>query len=144
MDDVPPLRVLYVDDVPDIADTAVLLLQLVGFEARACYDPLEALRIIPAFRPSVCMLDLNMPGMNGDQLAVRIREHSSSPWPVLIAVTAMSDSENAARIASAGFDLHLVKPVDPNKLVKVVDALWQAWEAICAGSMRAADALGRV
>ena len=69
----PPLRVLAVDDHRDCADSMVLLLTAAGFEARACYDGPAALREVGAFRPGLCFLDLNMPGMDGDELAVKLR-----------------------------------------------------------------------
>jgi two-component system OmpR family response regulator len=117
-DDAPPHRVLYVDDNRDVTESAVLVLRLVGIEAKGCYDGPTAAE----FRPEVCMLDLNMPGMEGDELAVLLRERFSPL--VLVAVTAMSDERSQKRIASAGFDMHLVKPVDPFTLVEVVNALW--------------------
>jgi DNA-binding response OmpR family regulator len=125
-DDAPPHRVLYVDDNRDVTESAVLLLRLVGFEAKGCYDGPTALATAAEFRPEVCMLDLNMPGMEGDELAVLLRERFSPL--VLVAVTAMSDERSQKRIASAGFDMHLVKPVDPFTLVGVVNALWSTLE----------------
>ena len=118
----PPFRVLCVDDNEDNADSTALLLRTVGFEARACYNGPDALRAAESFRPSVCFLDLNMPGMGGDEVARRLREQPWCPL-LLVALTAMSDEKSRACTAAAGFHLHLVKPVDPNKLLEVVDAL---------------------
>jgi CheY-like chemotaxis protein len=126
---VPPLRVLCVDDNRDVADSSVDLLRVTGFEARACYDGPSALVEAAALRPGVCLIDLNMPGMDGDELAVRLRTWAAGTPLVLVAVTAMSDEASRQRIRDAGFDLHLVKPVDPFNLVSVVDALWKAWSA---------------
>lgn len=125
--DGPPLRVLCVDDNRDVADSAADLLQAVGFETRACYDGPIALVEAARFLPSVCLLDLNMPGMDGDELAVKLREQAGGVPLVLVAVTAMSNEQGCRRIEAAGFDLHLVKPVDPHQLVLVVDTLWRAW-----------------
>ena len=69
-----------------------------------------------------------MPGMDGDELAARLRATHGTRTPLLIALTAMSNEECADRIQAAGFDLHLVKPVDPYKLVKVVDVLFRKWD----------------
>jgi two-component system OmpR family response regulator len=120
----PPFCVLYVDDNPDVADSAVLLLRAVGFEARACYDGQTGLLMVEAFRPSVCILDLHMPGMDGDEVARRLR---GKPWCplLLVAVTAMGDNASRERTNAAGFHLHLVKPVDPLNLVEVVNALFR-------------------
>jgi two-component system OmpR family response regulator len=123
----PPFRVLVVDDNRDAADSTALLLETVGFEARACYDGRSALMAADAFRPSICFLDLNMPGMTGEELAVRLRTWAAGRPLVLAAVTAMSGPEARDRTTAAGFDLHLVKPVDPFQLVEVVDTLFRAW-----------------
>jgi len=112
-----------VDDNRDCADSTVLLFRAVGLEAKACYDGPSALRVAEEYRPTVCLLDLNMPGMDGDEVAVRLH---GQPWfsCVLVAITARSDEESCARIAAAGFHLHLVKPVDPKNLISVVYALF--------------------
>jgi two-component system OmpR family response regulator len=123
----PPHRVLYVDDNRDVTDSAVDLLGIVGLEARGCYDGPSALATAAEFQPGVCMIDLNMPGMDGDELAVKLRERLTPL--VLVAVTAMSDERSRERTAAAGFDLHLVKPVDPHKLLAVIDLAWQAFAA---------------
>jgi two-component system, OmpR family, response regulator len=123
----PPLRVLCVDDNRDVADSEADLLRAVGFDTRACYDGQSALVEAASFSPSVCLLDLNMPGMDGDELAIRLREQAEESPLVLVAVTAMSNERDQQRIQGAGFDMHLVKPVDPHQLVLVVDTLWRAW-----------------
>lgn len=124
-----PPRVLCVDDNCDVADSEVELLRVVGFDARACYDGPAALVEAAAFLPSVCLIDLNMPGMDGDELAARLRAQAGATPLVLVAVTAMNDEESRRRIGRAGFAVHLVKPVDPHNLLAVVDELWRAWSA---------------
>jgi two-component system OmpR family response regulator len=131
----PPFRVLCVDDNRDIADSTALLLQTVGFETWACYDGPSALRLVEVVRPSICFLDLHMPGMDGDVVALRLREWAAGRPLVLVALTAMSGSEYRERISAAGFDHHLVKPVDPFKLVQVVDQLFRSWSAQGAARM---------
>ncbi len=106
-----------------------MLLRVVGFDARACYGGIDAIADAAAFRPAVCLIDLNMPGMNGDELAERLRAQAGENPLVLVAVTAMSSESCRRRTAAAGFDLHLVKPVDPQQLLAVVDELWRAWAA---------------
>ncbi len=130
----PPLRVLCIDDHPDIADSTAQLLRIVGFEARACYDGVSALAEAIRFLPAVCLIDLNMPGMGGDEVAVRIREQVKGLPLVLVAVTAMSNEESSDRIRAAGFDMHLIKPVNPHNLLSIVDRLWQAWRYAMPGS----------
>jgi CheY-like chemotaxis protein len=124
---VPPLRVLCIDDNFDVADSTVDLFRIVGFEARACYDGAAALVEAARFLPGVCLIDLNMPGMDGDEVAMRLREWAAGQPLVLVAVTAMDNEQSRRRITEAGFNLHFIKPVDPHCLLSVVDDLWQAW-----------------
>ncbi len=116
----PLLRVLCVDDNHDVADSEVILLQAYGFDARACYGGASALREVVSFRPCVCLIDLHMPGMDGDELAVRLRKQEGGPPPSLVAVTANDDEESRRRVRAAGLRPHLVKPVDPNVLLKAI------------------------
>ncbi|WP_020471441.1 response regulator [Zavarzinella formosa] len=128
----PPLRVLCVDDNHDVADSEADLLAIFGFDVRACYDGESALREVMDFHPCVCLIDLNMPGMNGDELAVRLREQEGGPPPVLVAVSARSDEKSKKRIQDAGLNPLLIKPVDPLQLVSVLNALWKTWASKCA------------
>lgn len=116
-----PIRILCVDDNRDAADSEALLLGVVGYEAQACYDGPTALNIADNFQPSICLLDLNMPGMEGDVLAQRLREQAKGRPLMVIAVTAMSSE--AVRERTAGFDRHLVKPVAPKQLLALVNRL---------------------
>src|SRR6187551_2267400 len=109
----PRLRVLCVDDNQDATDSAVDFLRLVGFDAMACYDGPHALAAAREFAPDICLLDLNMPGMDGDELAGRLRDQAVDRPVLFIAVTARGDDESRRRTADAGFRLHLVKPVPP-------------------------------
>ncbi len=122
----PPFRVLCVDDNRDCADSEALLLRVVGFDALAGYDGETALRLNGIFRPGLCLLDLDMPGMGGDELAVRLMAGPGWKPLLLVAVTARSDDESRRRTGGAGFGLHLVKPVDPGRLLEVVGALLRA------------------
>jgi two-component system, OmpR family, response regulator len=118
-----PIRILCVDDNRDLADSEALLLQLLGFEALACYDGFSAMRAVTTFHPCVCLIDFNMPKMNGSVLAERLCADSEHRPRMLIAVTARDDQESCLRIKSAGFDLQLVKPVDANYLIEVIDGM---------------------
>jgi CheY-like chemotaxis protein len=112
------LRVLCVDDNPDHADSEALFLRVLGFEARACYGGRDAVILAGTFLPDVCLLDMNMPGMEGDELVARLRAWAGGRPLVLVAVTATCNDTPAA-----GFDRHLLKPVDPARLLAVVNAL---------------------
>jgi two-component system OmpR family response regulator len=116
----PVLRVLCVDDNQDIADTLVALMEIAGFQAKACYDGTTGIALAEQFRPDVCLLDLNMPGMPGDELGRRVRAGACGPGTVLVALTGLSEDEACRRSAAAGFDLYLIKPVDPEKLANTV------------------------
>jgi CheY-like chemotaxis protein len=89
-----------------------------------------------AFRPGVCLLDLNMPGMGGEELAARLRGWAAGRPLAPAAVTAMSSDEYRQRTAGAGFDLHLVKPVDPFELVYVGNTLVETWQGRPASAAR--------
>jgi len=130
-------RVLVVDDNADVADSTAELLRLTGFDARACYDGAAALPAAAEFLPDVCLLDLFMPVMDGDELAIRLRAQAGGRPLLLVAVTAMGGEAYRLRTEAAGFHLHLIKPVDPHDLLRVVDELWQLMDA--AGRPAACD-----
>ncbi|QJX00870.1 response regulator [Frigoriglobus tundricola] len=125
-------RVLCVDDNHDVADSAADLLDLHGFETRVCYDGQTALTLVVNFAPDICLIDLNMPGMDGDQVAAQLRDVGRPV--VLVAVTAASDDRARRRIAAAGFDLHLVKPVDPRQLPTILTSIWPKMSEDAPGS----------
>ena len=116
----PALRVLCVDDDRDAADSAGLLLELYGCESAVCYDGPAALALAPRFRPDLCLIDLNMPGMSGCELARRLRAGTRGRLPRLIAVTAYGSDDARAATAAAGFDMHVVKPVNWDELTPVM------------------------
>lgn len=127
-----PLRVLCVDDNPDVADSTADLLRMVGFDARACYGGPAALALADQFSPDVCLIDLNMPGMDGDELAGRLRARGAPA--ALVAVTAMSSDGCRQRTRAAGFTRHLVKPVQPRELIAAVAELGRRYgPAGCRG-----------
>jgi CheY-like chemotaxis protein len=113
-------KVLCVDDEPEAAWAAAFVLQKVGCEVRVCTDPAEALAAAEEFRPDVCLLDLMMPGMDGDELARRLRGRSVGRPLRLVALTGLEDERARRRVRDAGFSAHLVKPVDPQTLVGAV------------------------
>lgn len=121
-------RVLCVDDNQDAADSEAVLLRLVGFDSRACYDGATALAVAKTFLPDVCLIDLHMPRMSGDLLIEKLRQQAAGRPILFVAVTAMGDESSRRRTSEAGFHLHLIKPVDPHDLLRVVDELWQLWE----------------
>jgi CheY-like chemotaxis protein len=113
-------RVLVVDDNRDAADTLATLLDLLGCDARTAYDGPSALAAIDAWLPAAVLLDLGMPGMDGYEVARKMRRDRSI---VLVAVTGWGQEEDVARTRAAGFHHHLTKPVDVEGLRALLDAL---------------------
>ncbi len=115
-------RVLVADDNRDSADTLAAMLEMVGHDVRVCYDGVNALTQAELFRPDVMLLDIGMPVLNGLELASRIRER---PWGErirLIALTGWGQPEDLKRSERAGFDHHLVKPVELSRLQELLGA----------------------
>lgn len=113
-------RVLIVDDNRDGADSMGWLLGLIGFRVQVCYDGFDALVAAATFSPHICLIDLNMPRMSGFELAAKLREQAAGRVIFLIALTAMGSPESFRRTADSGFDLHLVKPVEPTRLIELL------------------------
>jgi CheY-like chemotaxis protein len=106
-----PRRVLVVDDNRDAADTLAMLVTGLGSAVRVAYEGAAALEIVPVFDPDIVLLDLGMPGMDGYEVARRIRQSPTGANIVLVAVTGWGEEKDQHRTREAGFDLHLVKPV---------------------------------
>ncbi len=108
-------RLLVVDDNRDVADSLSVLLRCLGAQAQVAYDGDSALEIYDAFHPSAVLLDLGMPGMSGFEIAKRLRARAGDAV-TLIAVTGWGQQDDRRRSREAGFDAHLVKPIDPETL----------------------------
>jgi CheY-like chemotaxis protein len=106
-----PLRVLVVDDQRDIADAITMLLTVCGHSAKAVYDGLEALRVCRAEHPDVMFVDIGMPGMTGYELAEQVRLDPALAGTRLVALTGYGGEHDRANALSAGFHMHLTKPV---------------------------------
>jgi PAS domain S-box-containing protein len=105
------LRVLVVDDQRDIADSITMLLTVCGHSARAVYDGVEALRVCRAEHPDVMFVDIGMPGVTGYELAQQVRGDPSLADIRLVALTGYGGEQDRANALSAGFHMHLTKPV---------------------------------
>jgi PAS domain S-box-containing protein len=115
-----PRRVLIVDDNVDAANSLSMLLALQGHEIRVAYGAKEALASVGAFRPEVALVDIGLPEMDGYELAQRLRALPEASGLRLIAVTGYGQSEDQQRAMAAGFDAHLVKPVDLSALERAL------------------------
>jgi CheY-like chemotaxis protein len=107
---------LVVDDNQDAANTLAMLLWLQGHEVRVAYSGVAALEMTKAYAPDLVFLDIGMPGMDGYEVARRLRQQPGLEKGVLAALTGWGQQEDRRRSAEAGFDHHLVKPPEPKTL----------------------------
>jgi CheY-like chemotaxis protein len=120
---VPPLRILIIDDNRDAADMLATLLTFSGHETYTANDGLAAVERAGRLQPDVIFMDIGLPVLNGYDAAKRIREQQSDKQPVLVALTGWGQDADRRRSEDAGFDAHLVKPVDDRVLGKLLAAL---------------------
>lgn len=111
------LRVLVVDDNPDAAELLGDMLSRAGHDVSVVNDPEAALAALVTFEPDVAVLDIGLPGMDGYELASRMRRQSKCR---LVALTGYGEDQDRERSDAAGFESHLVKPVDGRRLLQVV------------------------
>jgi signal transduction histidine kinase len=110
--DLARFRILVVDDHHDAGDSLATLLRLLGHQVRVAYDGTSGLEAARIFKPRVALLDIGMPGMDGIELGKRLRELPEFEDLLMIALTGYGRDEDRRRSAEAGFNAHLVKPVD--------------------------------
>jgi two-component system, chemotaxis family, CheB/CheR fusion protein len=116
-----PLRILIVDDNRDSVEMLATLLKFIGHETHTVYDGLAAIEAATMFDPDVILLDIGLPGLNGYEAARRIRERQGQKRrPLLVALTGWGQDEDRRRSEEAGFDAHLVKPVDDAVLARLL------------------------
>jgi CheY-like chemotaxis protein len=117
------LRVVVVDDDADSAAMMSALLRLSGHDVAIAHDGFEALATIERFAPEVVVLDIGMPGMDGCELARRLRAAPGGSRLLLIAQTGYTQPEHVAATREAGFDYHLTKPVDHDVVRDLIGAV---------------------
>ena len=113
-------RILVADDNHDAADSLAMLLELAGHEVRVAHRGRAVLTLAQSFRPDTALLDIGMPDLSGYELARALRQE---PWGAgiqLIALTGWGQDEDRRRAMEVGFDQHLIKPVDPTRLMEVI------------------------
>jgi two-component system OmpR family response regulator len=115
-------RVLLVDDNTDSSEPLSLLLQAKGHETRVAVEGAEAIAVADEFQPHCVVLDLGLPGMDGYEVARRLRERPYGASLTLVALTGWAGKDVRAKAAEAGFDYHLVKPVNWEELEQIVTA----------------------
>jgi CheY-like chemotaxis protein len=119
----PSLRVLVVDDNVDTVTTLAMLVRESGHEARAAYDGSEVLEAALDYRPNVVLLDIGLPGLNGFEVAKRLRQQPTLKNAVLVAMTGYGQESDRRRSQEAGFDHHLVKPGDFGKVLQILETV---------------------
>jgi CheY-like chemotaxis protein len=116
-------RILVVDDNRDAAESMRVLLKLMGAEVCAAFDGLEALKVAATFRPEAVLLDIGMPKLHGYDTARRFRQEEWGKDIVLVALTGWGREEDRRRAEEAGFDGHLIKPVQVSALRQLLERL---------------------
>jgi CheY-like chemotaxis protein len=114
-------RVLLVDDNADAVESMEILLQAFGYEVATALHPDLALAQLESFAPAAAVIDIGLPGMDGYQLAAEIRRRLAGKPMRLVAFTGWGGADDIERARSAGFDAHLVKPVDIDRLLAVLE-----------------------
>ncbi|MBX9678472.1 MAG: PAS domain S-box protein [Gemmataceae bacterium] len=120
-----PCRILVVDDNRDSADSLAAVLNAAGHLTAVAYDGLKAAALSEEFQPEIALLDIGLPGLTGHELASEIRRQAAGRDCLLVAMTGWGQDEDRKKSMEAGFDAHLVKPVD----LADVHALVHAWSA---------------
>ncbi len=118
-----PRRILIVDDNEDSAMTLAMLFEITGDETQTAYDGLKSVEAAETFRPDIVLLDIGLPGLSGYEVARKIREQPWGEAMVLVALTGWGQPEDRQKSKEAGFDGHMVKPVDHETLLKLLDEL---------------------
>ena len=114
------LRILVIDDIPDVADVMKMLLDLEGFETSVAYSGASALELARHFSPDVVFCDIGLPEMDGHEIARRMRADPAISPAVLIALTGWGAEGEVRKTRESGFDFHMVKPVDANALLELL------------------------
>jgi signal transduction histidine kinase/ActR/RegA family two-component response regulator len=117
------LKILMADDNRDAVDSLAMVLQLAGYDVLVAYDGKEALMLAERHRPDVVVLDIGMPGMTGYEVARAIRQLDGCKSMYLIAITGWGQADDKERAGAAGFDHHLTKPIDPQRVEELLQRL---------------------
>jgi two-component system, OmpR family, response regulator len=119
----PKRRLLVVDDNKDAAESMSMLLEMWGHDVAYAFDGPTALETAEQWQPEAVFLDIGLPGMDGYEVAERLRELPQAKGAVLIAITGYGQDDDRLRSLRAGIDHHLVKPVAPDALRNLIDSL---------------------
>ena len=117
-----PRRILIVDDSADAAESSAMLLRLDDHEIQIAFDGLSALELARGFKPEIVLLDIGLPGLNGLEVARRLRQSPEGEGVMLVAISGYGQPKDHRRSLEAGFNRHLVKPVDREQFDAVIAA----------------------
>ena len=115
-------RVLIVEDNQDAGEMYRILIELAGHEVLLADNGTRGLELLKTARPDIALVDIGLPGMDGYELARRFRAEADGKGVLLVALTGYDSSGDRDRSRQAGFDLHLIKPVDPVVLTSLLDS----------------------
>jgi PAS domain S-box-containing protein len=119
-------RIVIVDDNTDSADSLAMLLQITGNQTFTAHDGIEAIEVIEKQRPEVVLLDIGLPRLNGHEVCRHVRGQSWGRDIVMIALTGWGQEDDRRKSEEAGFNGHLVKPIDYDKLLELLNTLTDA------------------
>jgi CheY-like chemotaxis protein len=118
-------KILVVDDNRDAADSLAAILRVEGHEARAAYSGAEAVQAAEEMKPDVVLLDIQMPQMSGYDVARALRDYRRGVRAVIVAVTAYGQESDRLAARQAGFHHHITKPVDPARVLEIIESVGQ-------------------
>ena len=116
-------RILIVDDTTDVADSLARLLTTLGYDAKAVYDGESAIQQAAEFQLDMAFIDVAMPGLDGYEVVRRIRQQQGHIHVILIALTGWAQAADIQRAYNCGFDLHVAKPMNVDKLQELLTLL---------------------
>lgn len=119
------LRVVLVDDNADILESLAMVIQLLGHQSECCNDGEQGIERIASWKPHLALVDVGLPGISGHDVARAVRSSGAPDMPYLVAMTGWSRDEDRARIYAAGFDRHMVKPLEMSQLRELLQDVSQ-------------------
>jgi CheY-like chemotaxis protein len=116
-------RILIADDNRDFANGMATLLRLSGYQTQVADDGVEALRLVTEYKPHALLLDIGMPKMSGHEVCRQIRQTHGDRQPIIIALTGWGQDRDREESREAGFDAHVVKPPDFDRVLSLLETL---------------------
>lgn len=129
----PSLKILVVDDNHDAAESLTMILKLQGHQTRTVNSGQEALEANDEYHPDLVLLDIGLPGIDGHEVARRIRARHENKQPVLIALTGWGSEQDRKQSKDAGFDYHVTKPVETQTLVEILHKVHEGLIGVVVG-----------